>query len=161
MVRLSHKDRRRRRRRIAEAVRAGRNRAELAAEFGVTLANISTACREFGVVIGEILKKRRRQIAKAVKSGKYREDVAAEFGVSLAYVHHACKEFKVRGQRGRRKGHALEGLRARWAGVDWGLNDAAIARGQGLSRERIRQIRMILGMPKAPRRRLASSAEPC
>jgi hypothetical protein len=38
-------------------------------------------------------------------------------------------------------------LRFNWAGVDWGLRDAHIARSLGVSRERVRQVRKEKGLP--------------
>ena len=38
-------------------------------------------------------------------------------------------------------------LRFDWAGVDWGLRDADIARNLGVSRERVRQVRKEKGLP--------------
>ena len=38
-------------------------------------------------------------------------------------------------------------LRFNWAGVDWALRDAEIARSLGVSRERVRQVRKEKGLP--------------
>ncbi len=39
---------------------------------------------------------------------------------------------------------------AKWRGWNWRKQDVELAREKGLSRERIRQIRELLGLPKSP-----------
>jgi hypothetical protein len=78
------------------------------------------------------VRRRRRVNAKATRGASAKGD---------AQAHRAKRPGKKRGPK------PGANLKFNWAGVDWALRDADIARGLGVSRERVRQVRKEKGLP--------------
>lgn len=147
---MTHDEKRKRRKAMADAVLSGRSLSDVASAFGVSLSTVSAACRENGVdVIGSIRsawKRKRDEIVAAARRGLNTLEISTLLGVSRFFVSHVCKENNVKPARWNpswvrhRERPALDG-EGRWAGVDWSLRDVEIARQVGVSRERVRQVR--------------------
>jgi transposase-like protein len=141
---------------MAMAVKRGLSVKAVAARFGARKKFVVKACREFRVTVPfshEHRRAQRREMARMVRSGQTVKDVAAQFGVSQHLVVRGCRESGVRLTRGRPKGYYLdrgEGAtkvtHSRWQATDWRQRDADIARRYGVSRERVRQVRKMLGL---------------
>jgi len=89
---------------------------------------------------------------RAVDWSKQDVELAEEMGVSswtIAVIRRqigAPKSPRYYERRSKFK----EPFRAKWRSWDWSKQDIELARETGLSRERIRQIRLLLGIPKSP-----------
>jgi len=95
---MTHKQRRKRRERIARAVKRGTPPAKVAQQHGVTVTTVDNACREHGVGVmtRQERRKRREKIARDVQRGTAVALVAERHGVSFASVHIACRKHGVR-----------------------------------------------------------------
>lgn len=94
-AKLTHEQRRERRRQMAEAVRAGKDLDVICREFGVGVGTIDDACREFQVVrIGKAAQ-RQQEIAGAIRRGMPLADVLKQYGVSQGTVIRVCDQFGV------------------------------------------------------------------
>ncbi len=99
-ARMSHSDRRQRRRQISDAIANGLSIAEVASQFAICPGTVSDACREFGVSPRKLTKsarkKRRRQMSEAISNGLSLAEVASQFGMTSATVRNACREYGVK-----------------------------------------------------------------
>ena len=90
--RMTHVERRERRRQIAEAVAAGMTLGEAARSFGVGTRTAYGACVEYSVRSSPDSAARRHAIADAVADRKDVAAVARDFGVSISLVAASCRE---------------------------------------------------------------------
>jgi hypothetical protein len=92
----------------------------------------------------------RQKMAIAVGLGDKPRDVARTFGVSFGTVYAACREHGVK-PNGHPHGFGTRQYNAKvpknqWLAVNWRERDAKIARQLAVSRERVRVVRLSLGM---------------
>src|SRR5262245_7183128 len=94
---MTYATRRRRRARIAQAVKTGASARESAARFGVSTFQVYKACREAGLRFGRGGVGRRAQtgkrdqaIAKAYRRGESLRSIAGRLGMRESTVRWAC-----------------------------------------------------------------------
>lgn len=105
---------------------------------------------------------RRRVMASEIASGVLIEDVAGRHQVTIATVELACRQYRVYPlikRRPQERGRSVPGSQCgrvinseKWDSVDWSLRNVDIAMLAGVSRERVRQVRILLNKPKSPRK---------
>jgi len=93
----------------------------------------------------------RKQIADACAAGKDAKTAAMEFGVSLSYVKAACYGHGVKFPRPPSPLQIIS--REQWDAMDWSMRDCDIAAILSVSRERVRQVRILRGEPKSSQKR--------
>lgn len=97
---------------------------------------------------------RRAQILRALRAGVPNFEIAKAFNVSESYPSTLIRFYGLAPRkRGRKIGTPNTNLRKvtsqQWDAVDWNIRDADIARQVGVSRERVRQVRRVLGKGKS------------
>jgi len=150
---MSHAKRAERRIEISNAVSGGEGIAEAAKRFGVCIGTVISACKENG---GDSERKNKSKFPDAVllvKTGRDVGQVAEEFNLSESRLRTECR---YAGLKLTRKEHVRTKLSKfqmvtaeEWQTVDWSLQDTIICRALGVSRERVRQVRVKFGKPKA------------
>lgn len=144
--RLTHPQRRERRRAMAEAVRGGKTLAQVAADFGVTGETVGVAVKEFQVDRPplENLADRIRRLDHRAMSLK---EIADLLVASEAWVGETCRQAGIEFRRLPRGGRT--GPHPKWLAVDLSRPDKKIAEEMGVSRQRVSQIRKRRAMQTA------------
>ena len=96
---MDRKQRRERRKRLAQAVRSGQKVDSVAKEYGLSEQMVRRACREFGVKPPSLAKKTHLAVVARLLKGKREVAVAEELGVSPQYVSavkHRARQAGVR-----------------------------------------------------------------
>lgn len=171
---MTHTEKRARRQRIIEAAKAGRPIAELAAEAGLTEHYVYSMCVMAGIACNPKTL-RNDKILAAAKAGKTRDELAAEFNLPGYSIYFICKRAGIqlpKRNRGRRvgsvngprvegglNGYSLcENSLKKYLPLDWDQQDHRLAKQIGVSRERIRQVRLALGKPPSKYKYWAKSS---
>jgi hypothetical protein len=76
------------------------------------------------------------------------KELAVETGLPIPQIARIRLKLGIKVQRGFKSKYSGQNIAESW---DWSQKDATLAKEAGLSRERIRQIRNLLGKPKIPR----------
>jgi len=157
---------------LRRAILSGASPPEVAARFGVSVNVVYRACRkgEPGRIAKRQRKEQYRKLAQRVRKGMRCADVARAAGVRLDVVYNACRAHGIKLYKGwgglseerrdaimRKRGGILS---SQWKTLDWTLRDVDLSEKLGVSRERVRQKRLELGMPKVSKRRPGSPIRP-
>lgn len=149
---LTHEERRERRREIAQAYAAGASIPDLMAQFSLTYETVRRAIAEGGIprtrIPGATLEKAKSMILE----GHDAPVIASTTGIAKGTVYRHAKQMGVRlkpGSRKREEQYRLINF-GKWAAVDWSMRDGDIAQLIGVTGERVRQVRKILRKPASP-----------
>jgi hypothetical protein len=149
---MTHDERRKRHKAIAEAVADGIPVGEVCRRFKASAATLRGALIEFAIAIHRRQRQNKlRELLRLCKA-KVPVAIAAErVGVSYETGRKHCQAAGIKPVR-------LARLRERWQPLDWTLRDVDLAKVLGVTRERIRQIRNLLGKDRSPEYHSVASA---
>lgn len=139
-----------RRQKIVDGLIAGRKPVDLAAEFGVTKGTVYTFAHQAQVKIREAWHQAHRQrIIERCRAGESDAEIAGDLDIPASAVGRIRREAGIVFQRGSTPQHPSTTFVPRevWELVDWSKRDCEIAEELLVSRERVRQVRKILGKP--------------
>lgn len=146
--RLTHDQRRARRKQIARAVLSGGNRAvDVAADFGMNIAQVYAAVHEFRDAIKhksreQRLREKMLPLVEKIRKGSKLAALASEFAVDVQKLSALCREKGVSLRRGRPKEKVWSPKR--YEGVDWAQTDREIATQLGCTHQAVNAIRQKL-----------------
>lgn len=129
--RLTHEQRRARRKQIAKTVLIGGKRAvDVADQFGMNIAQVYAAVHEFRDAIkhktrDQRLREKMLPLVEKIRKGGKLAALAAEFAVDVQKLSALCREKGVALKRGRPKEKVWNPKR--YEGVDWTQTDREIA----------------------------------
>tara|TARA_B100000614_G_scaffold262909_1_gene300728 strand:+ start:201746 stop:202606 length:861 start_codon:yes stop_codon:yes gene_type:complete len=93
---MSQEERNRRRRQIAyEALQGMSSLEAIAKEHSVSVSNVRSACKQFGVDPKETKETLAGNVARAIEQGMARVDAMRKFGVTAKFIQSACSKHKV------------------------------------------------------------------
>lgn len=157
VARFTHEQRRARRREMAAELFSGATLAHLTAKYGVTAATVRAAASEFYSEFRTVLADQSESVVvDDLRSGKSATDVSIERGVPYSFVLTVARSHGVGLRRGPRPGTAMPSAkvpRSVWESLDWTQRDCVLARQLGVTGERVRQVRKMLGKGKVSRHR--------
>ncbi len=152
---ITHSDRYVRRKEMADAIRSGEPTAKVAERFRVTTQTVLLAAREFKVGSREAKRAARAALISGLaRSGKIGTEIAEELGMDDSTVSNYLRAAGLNRRRGRRRGIPNPSVafvpRDVWESLDWTKQDTVLAQQLLISRERVRQVRKMLGKDKSP-----------
>lgn len=141
-----------RRGRVLSSLLCGEVPAVIAQREGISVSYVYTIANKGGVSAVDARRERAREVLDQVREGKSVFEVTLETGIPYHTLRDEALKAGIQLTRGQRQGSINDKLavvtRQQWESADWTLRDAELGRQLGVSRERVRQVRILLKKPK-------------